>query len=96
MIATSRANFQNPFAWLQMQRGGHGRNDIRLRNGLTAADGQRHVLIRAPTKLFWYKFVPRYCRHRRKHAGISDTAPAQLLFNHFRTLCSVFFFFKHA
>src|SRR5216683_2319717 len=73
-----------------MQRGRHGRNDIRLRNSLTAPDWQRQILIRARTQLLRHEFVSWYCRHRRKHFGITDAAPTQLLFNHSRALLRFF------
>jgi len=73
-----------------------GRNDIWLRNSLAAADGQWEVIIRMRTHLLGYKFVPRHRGHRGKYGGIMNTATPQLLFNHFRALCCVFFFLKHA
>jgi len=96
LIATARANFQNPVAWLQMQRRGHGGNNVGLRNGLTPADGQWHVLIRARTKRFRHKFVPRHCCHRRKNGLITNATTPQLLFDHFRALWRVVFVLKHA
>src|SRR5947209_11329088 len=60
LITTACADFQNAVRWLQMQRSGHGRDDVRLRNGLSAPDGQRKVIIRVRTHFVGNKFVPRH------------------------------------
>jgi len=78
-----------------MQRGRHGCNDIGLRNGLAASDGQGQVIVCVRTQLLGHKFMPRQPPSSPQHAAISDASAAQLLFNHFYALQGVFLFLKH-
>ena len=92
----SRSDFQRSVSRLQTQGRGHGSNDVRLRNSLTAADRQGGIFVGPRTHLLGYKFVPRDRQHRREDRAIADAATSQLFFDHLRALRGVFVAFKHA
>jgi hypothetical protein len=67
-------------AWLE--RVGHVPHDVRLRDCLVKADGERAILVRALAKLHRNEKVPRHAGHRTENGRVGDTSRGNLGVDH--------------
>ena len=82
LVARAGSDFENCLLGRQIEDFQHESNYVRLRNGLTFANGERVVVIRLKVVKLGYKLVTGYASHRCKYALIANTALAQLSFDH--------------
>ena len=83
MISGARADLENPFGAVELGGVGHGRDHERLRDGLSAADGKRHIGIGGGGGFGRNEFVARDGEHGVQDAGRADAAGADLARDHF-------------
>ena len=82
LVAASRAYFQHSFVAAETQGGGHGCDDVRLRDGLTVADRQRRILVCTLAEIGGDKFVARHRAHGGEDTSFMDAPAAELRFDH--------------
>jgi len=92
LVAGAGADFQNMIAAFKIQTFGHESDDVRLRNGLAFADGQRVVLVGVGTLARRHEAVAGYPLHGLDDGGVGYAPFDDLLRHHFfarRTICII-------
>src|SRR5690606_40048118 len=79
LVSRSRADLQNTLGTFQLQQLQVSGMNGRLRDGLSAADWERGVLVGTVPHARWYEQVSRYGLEGFEHALIVDPVPAQSL-----------------
>ena len=81
-IARSSTDFQNFIGWRKRKNFEHARYDVRLRDGLAFADGQRMIFVGLIAVAFGREVVTRHLLHGREDALVGDAACPQLGLDH--------------
>ncbi len=82
LIPAAGADLQHGILHRQAEHLRHQRHDVRLRDRLAAANGERVVIIRQHAQVVGQKAVARNRAHRVQHARIVDVARFQLFADH--------------
>ncbi len=82
LIPRTRSNLEHAVRRRQMQRLGHVRDDVGLRDRLAPADRQRPILIGERPHFVRHKEVARHAAHRPQHRGVTHVARADLRLDH--------------
>ena len=89
LVPRAGANLQDPFRALQAEGREHVGHDVRLRDGLLCADGQRVVGIRVGAQGLRDIAMPWDAVKRLEYARIANAALAELLAHHGAALVGV-------
>ncbi len=73
---------------LELQRLGHERDDVGLRDGLIVPDRKWIVAVRVGSNPLWNEEVSRDLRHGREDTLIGDVACAKLIAHHRGAFCA--------
>jgi hypothetical protein len=84
LVAATGADIENAVRRLQMKSGGHGGDDVGLRNGLAAANRQRGVIVGAGLQFCGYEVMTWDLFHGAEDHRVEHAAAANLAFDHFR------------
>ena len=84
LVAATGSDIEDAIRGLQMKSGGHSGDDVGLRNGLAAADGQRCILVGAGLQCCGYELVAWDVLYGAKDERVENAAAANLAFDHFR------------
>ena len=82
LVARTRADLEHAVFRGEVEQLGHIGDNVRLRDGLAIADGQRTVLIRRVPQLRGHKLMARHFAHCLQHTLVADAARRQLLIDH--------------
>jgi len=81
-VAGASANFENLVGGLELKGLQHESDDVRLRDGLIVADGQRVIVVGPIAVGFGDEFMSRDAKHGIKDARIGDAASPELRVDH--------------
>src|SRR5947209_4719847 len=86
LVSRSRANLQHLFAAAQVEQLDHPRHDVRLRDRLSFADGERAGAVRLRGDDLRHEAVARHLAHRLQDPVIGDPARRDMAVDHERAL----------
>ena len=76
--SSTRGRAARPAGFTQGQQLDHARHDVRLRDRLTTADGQRAIRVRVSAPETRHERLARHEAHGRQRRGIADAARREL------------------
>ena len=82
LVAGSGPDLEDAVLGPHVERLGHERHDVGLRDGLIVADREGRIAVGLITQRLRHEEVARHCEHRLEHPRAADIASPQLFVDH--------------